>query len=303
MKDFKKRATVAAIFAIVYGLFVFTVVGWRADHTIIVSFVSGLLLLHRYSYRVPFILFGFLLFLIIYDALPALPNYTVNKVHIIEPYNLELQLFGIQDGDQRVVPSEWFATRLHDVLSLIAGFSYVLWMPLPIAYAIFLYFRDHRLMIDFNTLFLVVCIIGMIGYYIYPAAPPWYYINHGVGTDFTIPGSEGMLADFDRIVGAPVFNGIYAKGANVFCAIPSLHCAYPVVCFLIALERKVHWQTALFGLWALGTWFAAVYSQHHYVIDVILGVLCAILSYGLLRWMRSQTWYDRFSRYIVGQIV
>ena len=85
------------------------------------SVVCGLLLLHKYTYKTVIILSSFLVFLIIYDTLPAFPNYSFGKVHILEPYNLELALFGMNDAGQRVVPSEWFATRTNDFFSFFAG--------------------------------------------------------------------------------------------------------------------------------------------------------------------------------------
>ncbi len=293
MEDIIKRLKVALAFSVAYAFIILVSVGWRQDHTIILSFVVLLLLIHKYSYRAVLVLIGFLLWLIFYDTIPAIPNYTVNPVHIVEPYNLELRLFGIKDDGTTVIPSVWFASRTNDLLSLIAGFSYILWMPLPMIYTGHLFFSNKRLAVDFSLAFFLTCFIGIIGYYVYPAAPPWYYLSYGEGTDFTIPGSEGLLSEFDRIVGSPIFKGIYAKGGNVFCAIPSLHCAYPVLCFLFAFFRKKKMEMIVFTLWALGTWFAAVYSQHHYVLDVILGISCAIMAY-FLYYAAAKT--NRFSR-------
>jgi inositol phosphorylceramide synthase catalytic subunit len=302
MEDFIKRFKIAIGFFLLYGSLVLLTVGWRSDHTIIISVVCGLILLHNYSYKTVLVLSSFLAFLIIYDTLPAFPNHTFSKVHILEPYHIELALFGVDDHGQRVVLNEWFATRTNDVLSLIAGFSYILWMPLPMMYAGYLFFKNKGLLFDFGMTFLLTCIIGMIGYYIYPAAPPWYYINHGVGTDFTIPGSEGLLSEFDRIVGMPIFNGIYAKGANVFCAIPSLHCSYPVVCMMTAWKIKNRWHITIFALWALGTWFAAVYSQHHYVIDVILGVICALIAGSIINYISTGNFYKMLRRGYLNEL-
>lgn len=302
MSDFFKRLTVATVFAVLFAVLTISTVGWDSDHTNLVILVTGMLLLHRYTYRIVFVLCSFLLFYVIYDTLPAVPNYTVNDVHILEPYNIELALFGIEEGGRRVVPSEWFITRTHDALSIVAGLSYILWLPLPMMYAAYLFFKDKKMLFIFGSSFLLTCIIGMIGYYIYPAAPPWYYINYGVGTDFTIPGSEGLLSEFDRIVGAPIFNSIYAKGGNVFCAIPSLHCAYPALCLLVAWQMKNRWHMLIFSFWALGTWFAAVYSQHHYIIDAILGVFCTVLAFGIVNRLIKASAFKKLQKSYIAQI-
>ncbi len=302
MPEFFKRLSVAAVFAVSFALLITMTVGWDNDHTALIVLVTGLLILHKYTYRAVFILYSFLFFYIIYDTLPALPNYTVNDVHILEPYNIELALFGIEDAGKTVVPSEWFITRTNDVLSFIAGLAYILWMPLPMIYAVYLFYKDKKMLFIFGSAFLLTCIIGMIGYYIYPAAPPWYFINYGVGTDFTISGSEGLLSEFDRLIGAPIFNGIYAKGGNVFCAIPSLHCAYPVLCMLVAWKMKNRWHLLLFSLWALGTWFAAVYSQHHYIIDAILGVVCAVLAFWMIIALIKTSSFKKLQQSYIEQI-
>ncbi len=302
MSEFFKRLNVAAVFAVLFALLVVMTVGWDTDNTALLILVTGLLLSHRYTYRVVYVFYSFLLFYVIYDVLPALPNYTINDVHILEPYNIELALFGIQDAGKTVVPSEWFITRTNDVLSIIAGISYILWMPLPMIYAAYLFFKDKKMLFIFGTSFLLTCLIGMIGYYIYPAAPPWYYINYGVGTDFTIAGSEGLLSEFDRLIGVPIFNNIYAKGGNVFCAIPSLHCAYPVICILVAWQMRHKWHVMLFSLWALGTWFAAVYSQHHYIIDAILGIFCAVLAFLIVKTLIKNSTFKKFQQSYIAQL-
>lgn len=35
------------------------------------------------------------------------------------------------------------------------------------------------------------------------------------------------------------------------------------------------WVNILFVAVAVGIWFAAVYTSHHYILDVLAGVLCA----------------------------
>jgi len=272
-QDLKKRLLIATLFAICFSILFGVFVGWRQDHTILLILIVVLVLLHRKSYGAVLAFSGIILFWISYESLTLYPNYLVSKVHVLEPYNWELSWFGIMDNGRLVIPCEWFATRTNDVLSFIAGFSYLLWIPAPMAYASYLLFKDKSALFEFTFGFLTICLFGFVFYYSYPAAPPWYYLENGNGTDFTIPGSEGLLSEFDRLVGSPIFKGIYAKGGNVFCAIPSLHSAYPVLCLLAALRRKTYVMTSIFFIWGLGTWFAAVYSQHHYVVAHLLGMV------------------------------
>jgi membrane-associated phospholipid phosphatase len=45
----------------------------------------------------------------------------------------------------------------------------------------------------------------------------------------------------------------------------------------------------------LGIWFTAVYASHHYVLDVLAGILCAITAIILFNLMASRVrWFKRF---------
>lgn len=88
------------------------------------------------------------------------------------------------------------------------------------------------------------------------------------------------------MLGYPYFQSMYARASSVFGAVPSLHSAYP---FIVAVEG---W--AAFGragrtfavLFAVSMWFSAVYLDHHWVIDVVLGVAYGAAASGLVRAVR-----------------
>ena len=230
------------------------------------------------------------------------PNHRFNEVHIFEPYNLEVYLFGVWDAGKKVVLSEWFATRTSNFLTIFSGISYLLWVPGPMVYALYL-MKNHKLkMIDYTYAFLFTNFIGFIIYYAYPAAPPWYYINFGDATDFSIPGNPGLLAEFDKLVGAEIFGSMYNKNANVFAAIPSLHAAYPLIALFYALKHKMKRFAWFFVILTIGIWLAAVYSQHHYVIDLVLGMFCAIGAYYLMNWFDKKSFYQRFRQKLFDEL-
>ena len=145
-------------------------------------------------------------------------------------------------------------------------------------YAAYLFFKDKEMMLRFSACFLFANLFGFVIYYLFPAAPPWYVYEHGFVQNFDIPGSEAQLANFDSFVGSPIFANMYTKNANVFAAIPSLHSAYPVVLFYFGIKKKYKIASIVFLIDIIGIWFAAVYSMHHYIIDVILGAFSAIIA-------------------------
>jgi membrane-associated phospholipid phosphatase len=71
---------------------------------------------------------------------------------------------------------------------------------------------------------------------------------------------------------------MYAKNSNVFAAIPSLHAAYPVISLYFAVKMRLRLASFMFLVILLGIWFSAVYSRHHYILDVLLGAACAVAT-------------------------
>jgi len=282
MEDLRRRLKFAILFSLGYFILFYFFVGWRTDHFYFLCLVNFLSLVHKYGYYIVLAWTGFAGWTILYDAMTFLPNYEVNTVHIKDLYDLEISLFGVEEGGRIISLCEWFEPRLNDFMSLFCGTSYLLWMPAPMIFALYLLWKDKPAVAQFAYAYLLTNVMGIIVYYAYPAAPPWYYLTHGDVLDNTVMGSEALLSEFDRLIGISVFHGIYSKGTNVFGAIPSLHSAYPLLCLLFAIKFKHRGFIIFFSIMSIGTWIGAVYSQHHYVIDVILGILCALLSYAIM---------------------
>lgn len=106
---------------------------------------------------------------------------------------------------------------------------------------------------------------------------------YGFTMNVKTPGHPAGFQNFDRLTGLKIFSMIYSKNANVFAALPSLHAAYPVLTVLYGSLSKKLWLHIGFVLFTLSVWFSAVYSRHHYVLDVLAGGTCAITAYILYR--------------------
>ncbi len=296
---FKKQTVVALGLALLYLLWIVLVVGLRNDHFIFIALCLVLFFASEISRKVLLALFFFIVYWVIYDSLRIYPNYAFNPVHVQDLYELEKSLFGFMYNGQIVTPNEFFETNTHPVADVLSGLFYLCWVPVPIAFAIWLFFKDKRMLIDFSLAFLLTNLFGFVLYYAFPAAPPWYVEMHGFAENFSIPGNEAGLVNFDRIMGVQLFHGMYAKNANVFAAIPSLHSAYPILPLYYALKRKMPLAVVVFFVICLGIWGSAVYSRHHYIIDVILGVLCALATLIILERLILRTrvdgWLDRYA--------
>jgi membrane-associated phospholipid phosphatase len=151
--------------------------------------------------------------------------------------------------------------------------------------------------------FLFTNILGFILYYSYTAAPPWYVELYGFEKDFSITSSEAGLANFDALFGIKFFHELYTRNSNVFAAVPSLHAAYPIISFYFAWKKRMKIASILFAAIVIGIWFSAIYTRHHYIIDVILGVLCSIVTLFVYEKIvlktRINRWIDSYlNRYV-----
>lgn len=222
-----------------------------------------------------------------YDCMRLLPNYEVNPIDIRGLYENEKQWFGIVTAAGTVTPNEFFALHHHAVADLLAGFFYLCWVPVPIGFSIYLYIKgDSKNYLRFSTAFLLINFVGFAGYYIHPAAPPWYVMQYGFEPILHTPGNVAGLGRFDQLTGIPVFQALYGKNSNVFAAVPSLHAAYMLVTTIYAIISKQRKTTiGIFAIICVGIWFTAIYSGHHYVIDVLLGILTCFVGIGILEFV------------------
>lgn len=240
-----------------------------------------------------------LVFACSYDAMRLLPNYEVNPIDTSGLYNTEKSLFGITTAAGTLIPGEWFNLYNCAFADFMAGFFYLCWVPVPLGFAIYLYLRGKREMyLRFSIAFLFVNLVGFIGYYIHPAAPPWYVIEHGFTPVLNTPGSVAGLARFDSLIGVPVFHSIYCNNSNVFAAVPSLHAAYMLVTTIYAIISRQHKLTiGIFAVICMGIWWTAVYSTHHYIIDVLLGILTTFVALLILERLIMRTaWAKRLMK-------
>jgi len=275
----RKNITINLLLVLVYFLLNQIIGEIRSEHYYLVIIWLTTFYLSDKSRRFILAFSIFIVFWIIYDSMRIIPNYEVTTPHIKEPYEFEKALFGFSINGNLFTPNEYFSLNNNKILDFLSGFFYINWMPIPIGFGVYLYLTDKEIFIKYSLAFLFVNLIGFAIYYIYPAAPPWYVDIYGFDLRIGVPGNRAGLARFDDLVGIPVFENIYNKNANVLAAIPSLHSAYPVVVLFYAIKKKMKfWVQILFSIFMLGIWFSAVYSGHHYIIDVIFGAFIALIT-------------------------
>lgn len=279
----RREATWCAVLLVLWLVVTATFVGFRPEHPVLALLIFGLFFATAPTRRLLVALVPFILFGVSYDWMNIVPNYTVNPVDVAGLYNTEKALFGISAAGTTLTPNEFFAIHHCAAADFFAGLFYLCWVPLPIVFGLWLYFSGRSsAYLHFAIVFLLVNLLGFAGYYIHPAAPPWYVAMHGFEAIEGTPGAVAGLGRFDAMTGLGIFDALYARNANVFAAMPSLHSAYTLVAFVYALKSRspLAWKAVL-GIVTLGIWFTAVYTSHHYILDVLAGIGTALAGVAL----------------------
>ena len=283
-------------FVLAYWAVLLLLKGFRSDHltigiVILVGNYGGRTMNYIFRFLVPLIATG-----IVYDSQRFYSDYIRGPVHVAEPYHFDKRVFGITTVAGVLTPNEWWQIHTHPVLDVITGFFYLTFVPIFVSIGAYFYFwaskygtptmpaeKVRAIAPRYMWAFFWVNVIGYTTYYWYAAAPPWYVSLYGLGPARmdTLANAAGCVR-FDQILGTKFFTEWYGRSADVFGAIPSLHVAYPLQAVFFSFKfGRVRIFSVMFYLIMC---FSAVYLNHHYVLDVLLGSLYAIVVTRLTEW-------------------
>jgi len=258
----------------------------RWDHLALAVFATVLAYSSTWSKRLYLGILPIGLVGVLYDSMRAVKNVglTPGNVHVCDLRAIDQRLFGLELNGVR--------TTVHDYLQLHAtpfwdyyfAIPYATFLWVMVVYAVYLFRRDYPALQRFTWSFLVMNVAGFITYHLYPAAPPWYYHQHGCVVDLATHASEGPnLARVDAWLGISFFSGMYGRSSDVFGAVPSLHVAYPLLLLLDGFRRHRWLGRSLLIWFYLSMCCAAVYLDHHWVFDIVVGSLYAVVVSSLIR--------------------
>lgn len=282
IKDRNKKSlrgiiTIAAI-SLFYLLVSAIFIGFKTNQLFLVFFFCAMYFASNHTRKLILGFSVFIVYWIVFDYMKIFPNYRFNVVHIQDLHDLEKKFFAIKWEGVFLTPNEYLAKRQTISLDLLSGFFYLCWVPVPLFLAVFLFYKNRAEFLKFSLTFLWINLLGFIIYYLYPAAAPWYIPLHGSVFDAATPGNTAGLGRFDLYFNVHIFHDLYAQSSNVFAAMPSLHAAYPLLVLYYGVRNKLGWINILFAVIMLGIWFAAVYTGHHYILDVLAGILCCLVG-------------------------
>jgi membrane-associated phospholipid phosphatase len=136
---------------------------------------------------------------------------------------------------------------------------------------LWVYLRRHDAFTRFRNTILLANVVGLLGFWLMPTAPPWMFPDKGFVDG--VNHSSALLQTF----------------GNSYAAMPSLHAADALIVawFMVSTSRTI-WAKALWALWPVWVWFCVIATANHYVLDVLAGIavaLASLLATGRLPWV------------------
>lgn len=286
--------------AILFCLVFYLIGGLRIDHIIFPTVLLICLYSGRTGTRAFIFLVPFFLAAIIYDSMRYWGDYVRGPIHVVEPYVFEKTFFGISTSQGVLTPNEWWQLHTHPILDFFTGLAYIIFIFVYVITAAYFTFwlprvgtkkmqgpEIQRQVVGMQWAFLWVNLIGYTTYYWYAAAPPWYVALYGLGPAImSTPANVAGCARFDLLFGTQIFGQMYGRAADVFGAIPSLHVAYPLIAMVYSFKFGT-WRVFSTGFYLLMC-FAAVYLNHHYLLDILWGSAYALITLWIMEMKYGQ---------------
>jgi hypothetical protein len=215
-----------------------------------------------------------------YDSMRFFKDVGLTRLHDCDLRDLELSLFGFTSGGARMTIHDWVQAHPNLPLDLVCAVPYGTFIFASIAFAAFLYWKDYPALQRYAWTFFALNVAGFVTHHLYPAAPPWYFHSHGCAVDLATRASEGPnLARVDAFIGFRYFGGFYGRSKDVFGAMPSLHVTYPLLILLEGWRNFRAPMRAASVMFFVTMVFAAVYLDHHWVLDVIAGIAYCLAAH------------------------
>jgi hypothetical protein len=147
---------------------------------------------------------------------------------------------------------------------------------------VFIYLFHNERFYFVRNMFMVAMGIALIGYIVFPTAPPRFFPEWGF---------QDAVADFTGIPQDDVkVNALF----NPYAAVPSMHCCNALLIGW-SLSQICRWRPArvAWALYPLVMLWVVVATGNHWTLDAVLGWATAGASFYAARWLaraRPQAW-------------
>ncbi len=181
--------------------------------------------------------------------------------------------------NQALLRHEWLATAAN-LFYLSAHFA------VTIGVAVWLYRRRARHYAWLRTGLMAATGLALIGFWLYPLAPPRFLPEHGFVDPVVFFDTPGLYS-----------SGASTAMANQYAAMPSMHAGWAFWCGLALLLLGRSWWTRILGvLYPVTTVLVILATANHYLLDAAAGIALIVLGLGV-----SRLAYTRFGKTVTAQ--
>lgn len=281
------------------ALMIWQGIGIAPDRYIFVLLLGSLFIKRTRSFLLDWM--PFLFILISYDFLRSFSDNLNVNIHVTELIDLERAIFGF-------IPTEVLQAKLFDPNNLqwydyYTTIFYFLHFALPLSFGFLLWIFNKSYFRRFVTGVSMMSYTAWVTYLVYPAAPPWLAARDGFLTGIH-KVLNSTLNFFPERISLPTIYHQFTP--NEVAAIPSMHAAYPFLVLLFSL-RFFGFKALFFLPYVFSLWFSIVYLGEHYVVDIISGIVYAIIFYFIteeifhrFNWehllIKFKNWFSKQSR-------
>lgn len=276
----RHRQLISRVFPLLpvaYALVMAGIGDLRVEHVVLVLVVVGLSAFGPRSRAFLSDITPYVLVAIGYDLVRYARRIFVaaERVHGCSLRSLELAAFSVSPG---VTLQDWFQLHHSPFWDVVFAVPYTVFAYLALIYSAYLYFVDRPRMRRYLWAFAIANFISFTVWMAFPAAPPWYVRAHGCQVSMDdLPSAAGLLR-VDQLFGIHYYESLYSRASSVFGAMPSMHCAYPMLGLLTAW-RAASWKTKpIHVLYAVTMLVGSNYLDHHWLWDGIAGIGLAVVS-------------------------
>ena len=163
----------------------------------------------------------------------------------------------------------WQSWAIDSAKSLVIFFNWayiVTFFPIVLTASVILYFTNRDRYKYYRNVFLLSFVIALVGFMLFPLAPPRMIAEHFVDT-INIFGPSGYASRE------------FANYYNAYAAMPSLHFSWTVM-FGIMFLRSHNNLIKIFGvIYPTMTLFAITITGNHFIMDAVGGGLLILASF------------------------
>ena len=170
--------------------------------------------------------------------------------------------------------------------------TYMLHFVMPLSLAMFIWRWHDSQYWRYVASYGILSMAGFVTYLLFPAAPPWMASDQGY-----IAPIIRISSHVWRALGVQDFPTLYNKiSPNPVAAVPSLHAAYATMFALWIYKLFGKKWGAIAAIYPIALCFGIVYQGEHYVVDAILGIVYAAVSFAVARHWHNRKNTKTFAR-------